>query len=248
MLKKNTIFYSLFTLNFLLLALPMLSSCGKEDDSTRAASDIRLQILNLSPDAYPVQLFINGGGLNRYSYNTTPAYFYLTSDQARFPLQLRSTRTDDNGVTLSSDSVNLPNTRYSLFFTGLRSEKTLRTILTVDDTASLPPIGKGGRVRFVNTAARNTGAHDIYANGVAIIRNVGFAEVSNYFTLPPGNYNFRIYPANTSATSLAELNNITVQDGRLYTIYSRGIVGRAPTDSAAFNIAVLANNPPENNR
>lgn len=244
MQNKKGIFYYLFVLNLIVLVLPVLSSCGK-NEATPSSSDVQFQVLNLSPDAYPIELNINNLKTNSfYRYNATPTYFYLTT--TAYPIQIRTTRTDDSIRILTRDTIQfLPNTRYSLFFTGLRSEGTRRSIVTVDDTASLPPIGKGGRIRFVNTAARNTGAHDIWANGVRIIQNTPFAGVSGYATLPPGNYNFRIYPVNTSASSLAELNNITIQDGRLYTLYSRGIVGRAVTDTAAFGIAVLANNPPK---
>jgi len=249
MLKKGHIIYCLFILNLGVLVLPMLSSCGKSDTANPTGSDVQLQVLNLSPDIFPIELNVNNLRVNsNYRYNATPAYFYLTS--IAYPLQLRSTRTDDTvSRILTRDTVNfLPNTRYSLFFTGLRSEKTLRSIVTVDDTASLPPVGKGGKIRFVNAAARKADVFDVWANGVLIVKNVAFAGISNYVTLPPGNYNFRIYPTNTSTTSLSELNNITVQDGRLYTLYSKGIVGRAVTDTAAFGMAVLANNPPKNNR
>lgn len=246
MFKKNSIIYCLFVLNIGVLVLPMLSSCGKSDTANPTGSEVQLQVLNLSPDAYPVELNVNNLRVNSYyKYNATPTYFYLTSTS--YPLQIRSTRTDDTvSRIITRDTINFrPNTRYSLFFTGLRSEKTLRSIVTVDDTASLPPIGKGGRIRFVNAAARKADIFDVWANGVRIVKNIAFAGISNYVTLPAGNYNFRIYPTNTSTTSLSELNNVTVQDGRLYTLYSRGIVGRAVTDTAAFGMAVLANNPPK---
>lgn len=249
MFKKSSILYILFVLNLGVLVLPVLSSCGKSDTANPTSSDVQLQVLNLSPDQFPIELNINNIRVNSYyRYNATPSYFYLTS--IAYPLQIRSTRTDDTASRIiTRDTINFrPATRYSLFFTGLRSEKTVRSIVTVDDTASLPPVGKGGRIRFVNAAARSADVFDVWANGVLIIKNIAFAGISNYVTLPPGNYNFRIYPTNTSATSLSELNNVTVQDGRLYTLYSKGIVGRAVTDTAAFGIAVLANNPPKNNR
>lgn len=226
--------------------LPFLASCGNNDTVNPTGSNVQLQVLNLSPDVYPVELFININRINTaYRFAATPSYFYLPQIDA--PLQVRSTRVNDNDSLriISRDTIAFqPNTRYSLFITGLYAERSLRTIVTVDDTASLPPIGKGGKIRFVNASPRSTTNFDIWINGVPSIMNTAFGEVSNYVTLPPGNYRFRVYPANTSANSLTELPNVTIQDGRLYTLYSQGIVGKVTTDSAAFKLGVLANNPP----
>jgi len=241
MILKKNIFYSLFVLNMLALVLPSLVSCSKTDTTTPTNSDIQLQVMNLSPDSYPVGLYQNNlriTGTN-YSYNTPPAYFYLNS--TAYPLQLRITR-GDTLLVYNNDSLKFNNnTRYSLFFIGLFADSTLHPLITVDDTALLPPIGKGGKIRFVNASPRSTGL-DIWANGSLAIQNTGFGKVSNYITLPAGNYSFRAYATGATANSLSTLDRITVQDGRLYTLYSRGMVGR--TDSASFGLVVVANNPP----
>jgi len=243
-LKKN-IFYSLFVLNMLALVLPSLVSCSKTDTATPTNSDIQLQVMNLSPDSYPVGLYQNNlriTGTN-YNYNTAPAYFYLNS--TAYPLQLRISRADST-LVFNNDSLKFNNnTRYSLFFIGLYADNTLRPLFTVDDTASLPPIGKGGKLRFINASPRSTGL-DIRANDSLAIKNTGFGKVSNYITLPAGNYSFRAYVTGTSANSLTTLNRVTVQDGRLYTLYSRGMVGR--TDSASFGLVLVPNNPPTTKR
>jgi hypothetical protein len=239
-LKKN-IFYSLFLLNMLALVLPSLVSCSKTDTATPTNSDIQLQVMNLSPDSYPVGLYQNNlriTGTN-YSYNNPPAYFYLNS--TAYPLQLRITRSDSL-IVFNNDSLKFNNnTRYSLFLIGLVADKTLKPLFTVDDTVSLPPIGKGGKLRFINASPRSKGI-DIWANGSLVIKNTDFGNVSNYITLPAGNYSFRVYPTGTSENSLTSLDRVTVQDGRLYTLYSRGMIGR--TDSASFGLVITPNNPP----
>jgi hypothetical protein len=240
---KRNFFSYLFILNLAALVLPGLTSCNNDSDTVNpTGSNVQLQVLNLSPDSYPVELFINNLRINTaYRFNTAPAYFYLNDTSN--PLQLRSTRVDTPRI-FTRDTVSYkPDTRYTLFFTGLFSDNTLRSIVTVDDTASLPPVGKGGKIRFVSASARNAGSYDIWANGAPAIKNTAYGTVSDYVTLPAGNYSFRVYAQNTSTNSLADLPNVTIQDGRLYTLYSRGLVGR--TDSAAFGLAVLANNPPK---
>lgn len=242
MFKRISIFHGLLLLNLAVLVMAFLASCGSNSTVNPTSSNVQLQVLNLSPDSYPVELYVKNVRVNTaYRYNTTPTYFYLPNTDT--PLQVRSTRVNDDVLIFSSYNKGfLPNTRYSLFFTGLYSEKTLQTVITEDDTELLPEVGKGGKIRFVNASPRSDG-FDIWANGVPVIKNTEFAKVSSYITLTPGNYTFRVYPANTSVSSLAEATNVTIQDGRLYTLYSRGIVGRI--DSASFGLGVLANNPPK---
>jgi len=244
---KKHIFYTLFALNLMVLVLPGLVSCSKTDTATPTSSDIQLQVINLSPDSYPLGLYQNNlriTGTN-YSFGNTPAYFYLTS--TAYPLQLRVQRSD-SVLVFNNDSLQFKNnTRYSLFFIGLYSDQSLKPLITVDDTASLPPIGKGGKLRFVNGSPRSQKL-DIWANGSLIIKSTDVGQVSNYVTLPTGNYSFRVYSTGTSTNSLTNLDRVTIQDGRLYTLYSRGIIGRTAADTAAFGLVVVPNNPPKINR
>jgi hypothetical protein len=79
---------------------------------------------------------------------------------------------------------------------------------------------------------------DVYANGTLGYKSQGFKAVSKYQELPAGVYDFKIYAANTT-TVYADLPNTTIQDGRLYTVYARGVIGR--TDSAAFAASIITN-------
>jgi hypothetical protein len=243
MLKKG-LFYFLFSLNAMVLVIGALMSCGKNDTAIPTSSNVRLQVIQLSPNSYPATLFMNTlqVGTGSYSYGNTPNYFYLPRTDV--PLQIRISR--DSVQAFNDTTKLLDNTRYSLFFLGLYGDKTdrrLQTLVTTDDAEELPAVGKGGKVRFLNGSPNANGSFDVWANGSPVIKGIAFAKVSKYTTLPAGDYTFRVYQGNTSINSLGELTNVTVQDGRLYTLYSRGLVGRAVTDTAAFNLSVVANNP-----
>lgn len=243
MVQKRSFLFYLFILNLAVLVLPFITSCSKSDTTAvPTTTDIQLQVLNLSPDSYPVGLFINNLRVNAYyRYNVTPTYFYLTN--TNYPLQIRTTRFADSIQVYSNDTVAFaPNTRYSLFFMGLYSDRTLQSVVTVDDAEPLPEIGKGGKIRFLNASPRSAGL-DVFANDLIAMKNTAFAKVSGYVTLPAGNYNFKVFNTGTTANSITTLEKVTIQDGRLYTLYARGMVGR--TDSAAFSLGVLANNPPK---
>jgi hypothetical protein len=243
MLKRGFIFKLLFLLYAAVLVISALVSCSKTDTATPTGSNVRLQVVQLSPDSYPVSLYLNSDRINpttTYRYGSTPSYFYLPRTDG--PLQIRTTRVIDT-LVFTTDTVKFAaNTRYSLFFMGLYANRPFRTLILPDDAEELPAVGKGGKIRFLN-GSPNSNAVDVWANGARITTSTDFAKVSPYVTLPPGNYNFRVYQATTSTNSLGDLPNVTIQDGRLYTLYSRGLVGRAATDTAAFALAVLANNP-----
>jgi len=231
--RINVLTYFFITYTVVILG-GLISSCGKTEEASPRGLNVQLLVANLSPDAYPVDLYLENIRQSTYSYNATPAYFFLGVTNQ--PLQIRSTRP---GGFVLTDTVTLKsNTRYSLFLTGLYADNSIRTILTADDTTALAPAGKGGKVRFINASPRAPG-FDVYANGTLAFKSAVYASVSPYVTLPAGNYNFRVFTAGTSATSLIDLNNITIQDGRLYTLYSRGLIGR--TDTAALSMAVIAN-------
>ncbi|UEG54216.1 DUF4397 domain-containing protein [Mucilaginibacter daejeonensis] len=231
-------------IGWLTLILPAFFSCSKTDTANPTGSNVRVQVLNLSPDLFPIEFWINNGSnyirLNSsYRYAATPSYFYLTYNN---PLpQIRSTRVADTRRILYRDSSEYKaNTRHTIFFMGLYADSTYKFLKLTDDTEPVAPIGKGGKIRFVNGSPRST-PFDIWANGTVAIKNVAFGTASDYQILPPGSYSFKAYPTGSTTSSLTTLQNVTIQDGRLYTLYSSGMVGRV--DSAAFGLNLLAIDP-----
>ena len=233
-LKGHSVLSLLFLAVIAVMLIPMFSSCGKEGAASPTGLNTQLNIINIRPDGLPLYLFINltqqNAATRPYIYGSPSGYFYLTSLQT--PIQLR---TKKNATVYTRDSALNVNCKYSFFITGLVADKTDTTIFTVD-TSSAPALGRA-KVRFVNAAARSVNV-DIFANGTAAFKNRGFLSVSGYLEIPAGLYDFKIYAAGTS-TVLADLPNTTVQDGRLYTLYTRGVVLR--TDSAAFVAGIIIN-------
>lgn len=214
------------------MLVPMLSSCGKDSPASPTGLNTQLNIINVGPDRFPVDFYINLRKQNKvsYTYSIPSGYFYLASQD--IPIQLR---TQLNQIVFNKDSALAVNCKYTVFVTGLVSEKTNTTIF-VTDTDTAPTLGRT-KVRFINASAKAVNL-DIYANGTLAFPSRGFISVSKYLEIPAGIYDFKICPAGTQAV-LADLPNTTVQEGRLYTLYTRGVVGR--TDSAAFAASLLTN-------
>jgi len=238
--KSYIFFLSLFAV--FAVIMPFISSCGKGGAATSVGLNTQIEVLNLSPDLQPVNLYINflQQGTNSFSYSINSGYFFVNSIDT--PMQVRTASTTTNTVNLLNiDSLLLPNHKYSLFITGLYLTDSLTYILTRDDTAKTPRVGFG-KLRFVNASLPRTNLN-ITVNGTldSTFTNVPFKKVTNYVQLPAGIYTFQVTPTNSPSTILPTpgLQSITIQDSRLYTLYTNGIVGR--TDTSAFAGAVLTN-------
>jgi hypothetical protein len=219
----------------------LLSSCGKTT-VLPAASNINYQVINLSPDVLPVNLYIDNtrkNGTTSFYYPNPSGYFALTSVDVPFQIRSASILLSSANI-LSIDTLLKNNVNYTLFITGLkanvRPQDSISYILT-RDTSSAPTVGRS-KLRFVNSSVGSTGI-DITANGTLAFTNQPYKMVSKYIEIPAGNYDFKAYPTGVPSTILTDMPGITVQDGKVYTLYCKGIVAR--TDSAAFGLAIFNN-------
>ena len=212
-----------------------LSSCGKTTTGSPQVLNIQYHILNLSPDLYPVDLFIDFRQVNSnpYIFSQDQGYFYVPSTDT--PYQIRSAI--NSGTTfLHRDDILASGAKYTLYIIGAVADNSLDMFFTVD-TAALPPLGRG-RLRFVNVSPSAVGGLDVYANGTKAFSAVVYKQASTYLNLPAGNYDLQIDATGTT-TILNEQPSVTIQDGRLYTLFAYGYTSRA--DSAAFASQITTN-------
>ena len=240
--KDRYIFNFLMLLLLAVMVVPFMASCGKTTDGTVNGFNSQLVVANLSPDVWPVDVYANSviqNGTTPYRYPTVSSYFYLNT--VGYKLQVRSdTGTKavlitGKGLPLNTDSVPNINSKYTLFITGIVADHTLSYVFVVD-TSTLPAVGKG-KIRFINASPRS-GAFDVYANSTIAFKNIALDSCTKFVEVPAGDYNFQIY-ANGDLSTVLNTFRQTVGDGKLYTVYTYGIVGR--TDSAAFNSGVITN-------
>ncbi|MGN8071661.1 DUF4397 domain-containing protein [Mucilaginibacter sp. SG564] len=239
--NKSSLLVSLLLITVGTLLLPFLSSCGKGANANPTGLNTQLQIVNLSPDIQPVNLYLNflKENTTSYTYPTNSGYFFISTLLP--PVQLRTaTLAPINLVTIDSTVALKANSKYTLFITGFRSDNSIKKSMLLLDTATVPPLGRA-IVRFVHCSPTSAPL-DLRANGIgtALWTKIPFDSVSKYVQLPVGNYNFTINLNTSPDNAQFTLPNVTIQDGRAYTIYTQGIVGR--TDSVAFGAAILTNN------
>jgi len=227
---------SLLTFFGILWFVSMLSSCGKGANVSTANLNIKYEVLNLSPDVYPIDLYINFLKTNNrpFIYSVNQGYFVVPYIDT--PYVIRADRVNGGPALLKRSDILTRNAQYSLFITGTVADNSLTTIFTVD-TATLPKVGRG-KVRFVDASPSGINGLDVYANGTKAFSKILYPKASEYIELPIGNYDFQVSATGSSAV-LNKLSSVQIDDGKLYTLYAYGYTTRS--DSAAFTAAMITN-------
>ncbi|OOQ60976.1 hypothetical protein BC343_21210 [Mucilaginibacter pedocola] len=224
------------------LIVPQLISCGKDATTSIGSDNGYLNLVNLSPNINPVNLYASfiRQSTTSYRYPNASGYFLMNINDT--PLQVRQ------AITSGSNQTNLvtlagslkKNVRYTWFLTGLKSDSAFSYIFTVDSGAT-PGINRA-KVRLVNASPGSTGIN-ITANDSSLFSNVAYKGVSDYKEVTSGTYNFRFSVSGAAATTIYTLPNTTVLDGKLYTIYAYGLPNR--TDTAKFAAGIILNTIPD---
>lgn len=216
-----------------------LSACGNNSGAavSPSASTTKVLVVNASPDVGPISLYVGSTqiGSTFFKYPYPSSYYALGSGLQN--LQVRNTKY----ATIAAFSPTLANnTNYTMFMMGLNSATvkadTLVPLFTAD-TASAPPLGYG-KIRFVNASPRTPGL-DVTANGTIAFSNIAYKGLSTYQQVPAGIYDFKVYATGSTTGVLVDVPLITIQDGRLYTLFTYGLTGR--TDTAAIGAKVITN-------
>lgn len=235
--NQSKMFKWLFLFLAGVLVMPLISSCGKQNGASPRGLNIQYNVINLSPDMGPVNLFINfvqvNAARNPFVFGVDGGYFYLPSVAVPFQFRLANTAATPI-LALNRSDVLKSGAKYTLFITGDTS--SLTPIFTVD-TDYAPATGRG-KLRFVNASPSATGGLDVYANDTLAFSGIAYKKQSKYIELPVGSYDLKIN-ATGSTSVLNDQPSVLIQDGRLYTLYTYGYTSRA--DSAAFNAAVITN-------
>lgn len=216
----------------------LIFSCNNSGVSPTNYS--RVQVVNTLAGSTPLYFLLNS--TRRYTstitfpaasgyVSVTPATYFVTFQLATtssVSLNTDTTVTANRNLDLKLDS------SYSVFLTGSTSNYTL---LTTHDDLTNPSVGKA-KMRFINTST-NSGGLDVTINGTKAYTNIAYKGVGPYIQVPAGIYEFRANKTGSTNT-LATLSNLTLADGKVYTVYAAGLVG-STTSNAAFGLNLITN-------
>jgi hypothetical protein len=247
---------------FAVFSVALLAGCGKEapnpvapvttDPSSSATGDFsveratadagaasstssfgvsRILFVHASPNAPKVDINLGFQPVARdLAFPNNTPYRYTWSGARTVIVNVANTRTNviRAGVNLA------PRTFYSVFATGDVTD--LKPLVLVDDLTA-PAQGKA-HVRFVHLSP-NAPAVDVAVagGGPVVFGNKSFREFTAFTPLDAGTYDLEVRVANTSTVALP-LPGITLQAGKIYTVFAKGLLGGTGAQALGAGIVV----------
>ena len=207
----------------------LFTSCKKEEDVHEHAN---VMVVHASPDAPGVDLLVDDVKLNTAALNFPSNTGYLELEAGT-----RNLKVNVAGTTTTVINADVPFTKdmsYSVF--AVDSVSVISAIVLTDDLTS-PAAGKA-HVRFVHLSP-DAPAVDVAvaSSGDVVFGNKAFKEYTAFTPLDAGAYNLDVRVAGTTTVALV-LPTITLEAGKIYTVFAKGFLGGSGAQALGAEIIV----------
>lgn len=202
----------------------VLTSCLKDHNNYYVAPPAALvSAINASPDAQPVDFFLDQNRGNNFSIKSGESQDYIRAYTGKRTI---SFYVGSSRQAIKADTITLKADKlYSVF---LANQVSTPDILVIADSVSQPAVGKFG-VRFVNLSP-DAGAADLAIKGGAVIAsNIAYKHYSNFTIVTTGS-NTNTYEVRKAGTTtvLYTLTDAAFRSNTINTIWLQGLA--AATD------------------
>ncbi len=177
-----------------------------------------MRLLHASPNLQPVDVYANGSPIAlglAYSGFTE----YLQMVPGRYSIQIFATGT--TAPALLNTIIELPGQSINTaVIIGLSPNITMKTFF--ETVIQIPP----GQLylRFANLVPNSPGMDLALTDGTKLFEDVTYGMATNYRPIAAGTYTFYLLQSGTDAR-LLYVPNISLGEGRFYTIYAVGQIG-----------------------
>jgi len=225
-----------YTMALGLAALAMVAvGCSDDDNPVSNNSSPRTAqalIVHASPDAPAVDIVVDNGApaVEDLAFPTNTGYVALTSGTRNVKINVANTPT----TVINSDLTLVPGTNYSVF--AVNTVSSIELLVLVDDLTA-PAAGKA-HVRFVHLSPDAPAVDVAVTGGPVLFGNVSFKGYQGFAPVNAGTYNLEVRLAGTS-TVVLPLPGIALQDGKIYTVFAKGLV--AGTGNQALGAEIIVN-------
>jgi len=213
------------------LAALTLTACSDDEENPIGSNPTSsVMIVHASPDAPAVDVLVdNSPALSGLSFPTNTGYVNLPSGQRNVKVNATNTTTTVINENLVLDA----NKTYTVF--AVDSVNKI-DVVVLEDNLAAPASGKA-HVRFVHLSPNAPAVDVAVTGGPVLFPNVSFKGSIDFTPVDAGSYNLEVRVANTG-TVVLPLPNITLQNGKIYTVFAKGFVNGAP----ALGAEIIANN------
>ncbi len=230
-------------LSFRALALVLISSslvftsCKDDDDDdtpTPTPTTSKLMVTHASPDAPGVDLLVDGTKVNTAALEFPNSTSYLTVNSGNRNIKVNVAGTTT--TVIDATPAFTANKSYSIFAV---DEVAAISAIVVEDDLTAPASGKA-HIRFIHLSP-DAPAVDVAvaSSGAVVFGNKAFKEYTAFTPLDAGSYNLDVRVAGTSTVALV-LPTITLQAGKIYTVFAKGFLGG--TGAQALGAGIIVNN------
>lgn len=211
----------------------ILGSCGKDDSTvTPAKTYAKVLVAHASPNAPAVDLLIDNSKVNSTGLGFPNNTGYLNVESGKRNIKVNPTGTMTSVIAADLDFTKDMN--YTIF--AVDSVSKISPLVLTDDLTA-PAAGKA-HVRFVHLSP-NAPAVDVAvaSSGAVVFGNKKFKEFTNYTPLDAGDYNLDVRVAGTTTVALV-LPKITLEAGKIYTVFAKGFLGATGVQALGAEIIV----------
>lgn len=214
-----------------------LAVVGCSDDNPAAPTTpttARVEVVHASPNAPAVDLVIDNAAtpaVQDLAFPDNTGYVALTAGTRNVKVNVANTTTTviDADLTLTAGKA------YSVF--AIDSVSSIEA-LVVEDNLAAPAAGKT-HIRFLHLSP-DAPAVDVALDGGAVVfSNVAFRGYTDFTPLDAGNYDLEVRVAGTVNVAL-DLPPLTLEAGKIYTVFARGFLGGA--GAQALGAEIIVNN------
>jgi len=208
----------------------LFTSCKKDEDVHEHAN---VMVVHASPDAPGVDLLVDGTKKNSAALNfpNNTGYLELEAGTRNLKVNVAGTST----TVINADVPFTKDMSYSVF--AVDSVSVISAIVLTDDLTA-PAAGKA-HVRFIHLSP-DAPAVDVAvaSSGTVVFGNKAFKEFTAFTPLDAGSYSLDVRVAGTTTVALV-LPTITLEAGKIYTVYAKGFLGG--TGAQALGAEIIVN-------
>jgi hypothetical protein len=215
-----------------LLSLLAITGCSKDDKSTAPQiSNAKVLVVHASPNAPGVDLLVDNVKVNSQplTFPNNTGYLEVNSGTRNIKVNAAGTST----TVINADLNLAADNSYSVFATD-----TLANITPVvlEDNLTTPASGKA-HVRFIHLSPNAPAVDITLSTGTVVFSDKAFGQDTPFTPLDAGTYHLQVRLAGTS-TVVLDLPGITLDDGKIYTVFAKGLVGGSGDQALGAQIIV----------
>jgi len=219
--------------------IALVGACSDSENPVAPAPvTANVKVVHASPNAPAVDIQIDDASpaaVDSLAYPNNTGYVALSAGTRNVKVNVNKTLTSVINANLALEA----GKNYTVF--AIDSVSKIGP-LVLEDNLAAPAAGKA-HVRFVHLSP-DAPAVDIAVagGGPVVFSNTAFGEFKDFTPLDAGTYALEVRGAG-SPTPVLDLGNVTLVDGKIYTVFAKGFfTGALSTGIATIGAEIIANN------